>query len=217
MLSFLNCASKAQAEGIQLGIFTVSNESLVPRARNYIISSSLQSEVPWDKFLFIDADIQFSWEDVKRLLSSGEQIVGGAYPVKALPIHLNYNPKFGDGLKYFPDGRRSVAQHEAFAAEEATSDGEAEVRHLATGFLLIDRSVFEVLRPKVPSYVNQDIVTKQEVTNWDFFPAGVSENHYMSEDWGFCNLARAHGFHIYLNTKVIVGHVGSHTYRPEPK
>lgn len=212
MLSFLGVASAAQQEGVAIGFYTVSNESLIPRGRNFIATEFLSMNPSFDKLLFIDADIKFSWEDVKKLLGSNEQIVGGTYPKKTLPIDLSYNPLPEHSDKYFPLGSRTLTEHKAFAEAEAGSNGEVEVVHLLTGFLMIDRSVLEALKEKTQSYSSHDLITGVSKTYYDFFPAGVRDGLYRSEDWGFCELARENGFCPTLQTEVILDHVGSFAY-----
>ncbi len=38
----------------------------------------------------------------------------------------------------------------------------------------------------------------------------------MSEDWGFCNLARECGFDIRIHADVIITHTGNHTFQAPP-
>ncbi len=44
---------------------------------------------------------------------------------------------------------------------------------------------------------------------WDFFSVGVVNKEYLSEDWYFCDKARALGFRVMLDTRIQVRHEGS--------
>lgn len=180
------------SDDISHAFYLLDNESLIPRARNKCAQYALDKG--YDKLLFIDADMVWKYEDVQRLLKSEHKIVGGTYPLKMYPIKLNFNPLPEAKVESLPE--------------------EVEVRHLPTGFMLIDRSVLETLIDEgAESYTTLDAVTGQTVECHDFFPVGVKEERYLSEDWGFCELARSAGFKIYLNTKVILGHIGTHQYK----
>ena len=72
-------------------------------------------------------------------------MVGGTYPMKGVPLNLNYNeldehasPRFAGE----PKNLESVARLKAFADPQT---GEVAVEHLPTGFLMIDIKVFFML------------------------------------------------------------------------
>lgn len=190
--SALQTAHGLMEAGVSHAFYLLDNESLIPRARNKCAQYAL--DMGYDKILFIDADMSWTYEDVRKLLNSKHLIIGGTYPIKMYPIKLNFN--------HLPGAIESEG-------------GEVEVRHLPTGFMLIDRSVLTTLRDEggAESYTSLDAATGQVVEYHDFFPTGVKDERYLSEDWGFCELARSAGFKVYLNTKVILGHVGTHHYR----
>jgi len=76
----------AVAEGLltECHILWQGSESLIPRARNRDAMYLLESG--FDKLLSIDADIEFTYEDFKRIITSEKDIVGGIYPLKAFPV-----------------------------------------------------------------------------------------------------------------------------------
>ena len=212
-LSFLRSLGNAAQLGYQLGVYTLANESLIPRARNRCAAHFL-TQTPFDKLMFIDADIEWRWEDMLTLLESGEPLIAGVYPAKTLPLTLNFNPEIEHAEKYFPNGRRDLASFKKFARECADPFGEVAVRQLTTGFMLIDRSVLEKLKDTVPQYSFRDLTSDQEETHWDFFPTGPQEGTYASEDYGFCELAKKAGFTPTLHTRALVSHYGTHLFKP---
>lgn len=143
-----------------------------------------------DKLLFVDADVGFTPADLNKLLVSGHKIIGGTYPVKEYPVRLNYN---------LLDGA------------EDTDAVIKEVKHVPTGFLLIDLKLMRELSTRVPTY--SALWEGQEVRMHDFFPSGIRNDVFESEDWGFCSLMRELGQRIYLHTDVILTHTGTHTFR----
>lgn len=207
--SLLNTLRWLSQQGIAAELYFMKNESLISRARNACASYFLKGDC--DKLLFIDADQAWHPEDVGRLLRSSRTLVGGTYPKKTLPIDLNFTPLDSHALTYFPGGQKDMERYRSYA-KEADAAGEIEVRHLATGFMLIDRKVLTDLKEGVPTYLGRDNQHAEEERRYDFFPAGVVRGSYESEDWFFCSQAREAGHPPYLNVHVIVDHIGPLTY-----
>jgi hypothetical protein len=79
---------------------------------------------------------------------------------------------------------------------------------------LMDKAVFsEFLIRLGPDNAEDDRSAKHYVNHghdeWDFFPVGVVNKEYLSEDWYFCDKARALGFKVMLDTRVQLRHEGS--------
>lgn len=207
--SLLPVISELTSRGIQVDLHMLETESLITRGRDTVATHALTKG--YDKLLFIDADMIFTTENVLKLLASKRDIVGGTYPLKNYPITINFNPlpEHRDlfGVERYQDN------YLAWVAEYADENGEAEVMHIPTGFMLIDCKVFAALSYKVPWYQAYEADTKTILTSYEFFPAGVTDNQYESEDWNFCSIARANGFKIYLQTQAVNTHVGTHAYR----
>jgi glycosyltransferase involved in cell wall biosynthesis len=181
------------SEKIPAATYFIQNESLITRARNTCATLALEKKI--DKLLFIDADIGWRPEDISRLYYSERKIIGGLYPHKAYPVKLNWNPlTLGD----LPDEK-----------------GEMEVRHIATGFLMIDRSVLEKMSESAPQYGSSHMNGKLQKF-YDFFRVGAdSEGGYLSEDWHFCEEARKLGIKVWANAGVQLTHTGTHTFKVE--
>jgi hypothetical protein len=209
--SLLNSLRYCQEQKIEASVYFVKNESLISRARNNCASYFLRGD--YDKLLFIDSDQGWTTRDLGRLLSSKRTLVGGTYPKKTFPCDLNFTPLSEHDSAHFPGKIRSADGFLKYVAAVADESGEAEVMHLATGFLLIDRSVFLALQNGCPSYLARDNQHAEETRQWDFFPAGVINGSYESEDFFFCSQAATAGHPPYLNTQVIVDHIGSFNFK----
>ncbi len=196
-------------EGISCAVHHIKNESCIGRARNSCATFFLQGD--FTHLLFIDADQVWLPQDILRIVRSKRTLVGGCYPKKDYPIDLNFTPQ-EEHAAYFPGGAKPP---ELFAeyAKLADAEGEIPVQHLATGFMLIAREVFEALKPGCPTYSARQNQHDEHRTQWDFFPAGVMGGYYQTEDFSFCSQAREAGHPPYLNVHVVVDHIGSHTYQ----
>lgn len=195
----------------QVGFYTVDSDSLITRARNTCAKFALENGV--DKLLFIDADINWEHWQIEELLKSDKPVIGGTYPIKHTPIKLNFNALMENALDFSID--RRVPAFKKFAEKYAAPNGEVEIRHLPTGFMLIDCSVFRKLNPAVKIYKAFDAGTMKNETYHDYFPVQITDGNYETEDWGFCTLCRANNIPIYLQTKVILKHIGKYEYNAD--
>jgi hypothetical protein len=149
--------------------------------------------------LQIDCDIVFSLDDVKRIASHGEAIVGGFCPIKR------------DGKLIF------AADSLPNSTLVPNERGLLPLRYIGAGFLLVCRDVFE----KMLSAYGDEISYRCDCTGrteHDFWQVGVYKprreqpGRYLSEDWCFCQRALDLGFEIYGDTQVVVKHIGTIPY-----
>lgn len=207
--SLLPVITELSSKGVQVDLHMLETESLISRGRNTVATHALTKG--YDKLLFIDADMIFTFENVMRLLNSKRDIIGGTYPLKNYPITINFNPLHEQRDLFGTD--RFHDNYLAWVAKYADENGEAEVMHIPTGFMLVDCKVLAALTYKVPWYQNYEPDTKTMAMNYDFFPVRVLDNQHESEDWAFCSIARENGFKVYLQTQAVNIHVGTHAYR----
>lgn len=213
MASLLYARDMALNEGLadEISIHG-GNDSLIHRARNRAAMYLLNNG--YDRLISIDADIVFRYEDFKRLLVSPHSIVGGAYPLKAFPVVMNFNPLPGHGDELVTTERGiDYAAWEKFTHKYAEGDGTARVRHLATGFLSVRREVFETLAKTAEWYGSRDPVNNQVERCYHFYPSQVLNHNLLSEDWFFCHNASGAGYDLRLDTRISLGHIGNHTFR----
>lgn len=209
------CLAHAAQEGLitDWQIHYQGTESLIPRGRDR--SANLFMELQFDKLLTIDADISWTYEDFRRIITSDKDVVGGIYPLKCFPLVANFNPLPDKGMEFFSTHRGlDLSALEGFTAKYADPEtGEAEVRHVPTGFMCVTKRVFDKLAETAPVYRSFQPDTGENKSFFQFYPSGVHGSEYESEDWAICRLASDAGFKVYINTKVLLGHTGNHTYR----
>ena len=173
-------------------LFSLCGDSLIPRARNNLAAEFLDS--PCSHLLFLDTDLEFNPSDLHKLLKHDLDIVGGVY----------YQKRYD----------RRLAVVNGIEGETLGKDGLIKVRHVGTGMMLIRREVFASIAPLVPSYHTCDDEKKQRRLH-EFFPIGVHDDYYESEDWAFCRLARQVGIDVWADTSIVAAHHGAAVY-PSP-
>src|SRR5215469_3814958 len=170
------------------------SDSLIPRARNKAAARFLQTDR--DYLLFIDTDIVFTKDHIDCLMESNEPVLAGLYCKKERDIAPCYN-LLDD--KMLPVG------------------GLVEIKRAGTGFIRIHRIVLERMKenPHVPHWTTAPLYHNHGQPEWDFFPTGVKDHEYLSEDWYFCDRARELGFKVMLDTRIQTRHQGVCFYPSE--
>jgi hypothetical protein len=214
------------------------NDSLVSRARNNLVAKAMY-DPQMTHVLFIDNDITWSPFDILKLIIADKPIVGGAYPLK------NYNwdnlvNKTGDfdpsKMKSWVDKKNAhpilgniiddknmiqynlVRYNINYLNNSLEIQGNlTKVRHLATGFMMIQRGVFEKMMKAFPStkYVDDVNFLRGDENNYAYalFDCGVEDGHYFSEDWLFCKRWSKMGGDIWLDVSINLMHTGIEDYK----
>ena len=192
-LSYIKWGNMARQLGIEWTVETMTNESLISRARN-ILAAKFLSNPTSTHLMFIDADIGWEPWHLLALLNHDVDIIGGLYPMKTLPIKWCVN---------------------AVAGAEEKPNGLTEVSKTGTGFMLIRRSVFDKMNqhPSVRPFrndVNLPVELDQYLRN--YIDTEVRDERYLSEDWTFCANWRDLGGKVWVDRRVLLRHVGSYVF-----
>ena len=192
-MSFIKWGNTCRQLGLDWTMETMTNESLITRARNTLTAKFLNNSDSTHLF-FVDADIGWEPWHLLVMLNRDVDVIGGLYPMKSLPIKWCVN---------------------GFEGAEEGPDGLQEVSKTGTGFLLIKRHVFEKLKthPAVKPFKNDiglDPALDQHMRT--YFDTGVRENRYYSEDWAFCENWRDIGGKIWVDKRVLLKHTGTYVF-----
>ena len=218
--------------GIELRFYYLFNESLITRARNYCVDEFLRSDST--HLMFIDSDIGFDPRDVLSLLALSEghetvndgnplDIVCGPYPKKTISW---------EKVKQAVD--KGVADEDPNELENFVGDyvfnpvtgknqikisEPTEVLEGGTGFMLIRRETFEKFRDAYPelSYKPDHVRTAAFDGSREihcFFDALIDpkSKRYLSEDYMFCQWARAIGLKVWMCPWMQMKHVGTYIF-----
>lgn len=192
-MSFIKWSNTARQLGIEWTMETMTNESLITRARNTLTAKFLTNPDS-THLMFIDADIGWEPWHLLVLLDRDVDVIGGLYPMKSLPIKWCVN---------------------GFEGAEEGPDGLQEVTKTGTGFLLIKKHVFDKLKshPAVKPFKN-DIGLPADLDPHmkTYFDTAVRENRYYSEDWMFCENWRDLGGKVWVDKRVLLRHTGTYVF-----
>ena len=192
-MSYIKWSNTCRQLGLDWTMETMTNESLISRARNTLTAKFLHNKES-THLMFIDADIGWEPWHLLVLLDSQKDVIGGLYPMKSLPIKWCVN---------------------GIPGREEGTDNLVEVSKTGTGFLLIKRDVFEKLdaHPAVKPFAN-DIGLPVELNPFmkTYFDTAVREGRYYSEDWTFCENWRDLGGEVWVDKRVLLRHTGTYTF-----
>lgn len=188
MRSLMTTCMAFQKHGVEVSLLTVTNDSLLPKARNAIVDAFLKTGC--DYLFSIDADMGWAAEDAVRLLAGARLgrhgIVGAA-------------------------GRRKIDSLSFCARLIADSvhpiTGLLEAETVGTAFLMIERRVLQDLWADDLAKGNCYLFGEAPIAN--VFECIVDGQHYWSEDYVFCRKYRALGGKIYVDPNINLDHIGN--------
>lgn len=213
--------------GVETKFSFLFNESLITRARNYLVDEFLRSDCT--HLLFIDSDIHYTPQDVLAMLALDKDIIGGPYPKKS----INWK-NIAYAIRNNPDIKESELENlvgeYVFNVVKGTSQFSVteplEVMEIGTGYMLIKREVFDKMKeayPKIhykPDHVGQANFDGSRyihaffdtVIDYTDSITGGGSDRYLSEDYMFCQMWRKIGGQIFLCPWVKTQHVGTYAF-----
>jgi hypothetical protein len=225
--SSLDLQTTMSKYGIETKFSFLFNESLITRARNYLVDEFLRTD--FTHLLFIDSDIHYAPQDVIALLALDKDVIGGPYPKKSINWkniadtarkHPNLDPKELEKLvgEYVFNVVKGTKQF--------TVTDPLEVMEIGTGFMMVKREVFDKMKEAYPTiqykpdhvgqanfdgsryihaYFDTVIDTKDSIV-------GGGSERYLSEDYMFCQMWRKIGGEIYLCPWMKTQHIGTYPF-----
>jgi hypothetical protein len=226
-------ATTATKYGMDVKFFYLFNESLITRARNYLVDEFLRS--PYTHLMFIDSDINFNPQDVLAIASlcdKDKPIIGAPYPKKCIAWEKVRNAVDAGLGDEDPNELEKFTGDFVFNPVEGTTqikiDEPTEVLEVGTGFVMIRREVFEAFREEYPQFSYKPDHNRSEhfdgkryihaffdtvIDNELYAGKGAGgSDRYLSEDYMFCQFARKIGFTTWLCPWMEVNHVGTYVF-----
>ena len=239
--SAIDTTTLATRYGIDLKFFYLFNESLITRARNYLVDEFLRAE-QYTHLMFVDSDISWDPNDLISLAALCDEdkhpVIGGPYPKKTIawekvrnavdaglgdnsPLDLE---KYTGDFVFNPTGGNS----------RISLVEPVDVLETGTGFMMIHRSVFEKFKETYPKYSYKpdhnrtehfkgdryihayfDTIIDNDV--WMGEGASNGSDRYLSEDYMFCQLVRKMGLSVWLCPWMVIQHVGHFVFNGNMK
>jgi hypothetical protein len=195
--TFASSLIRLVADRLQAGeptLYTFWSESLISRARNELLASFLDG--PGDVLAFIDADVGFEPKDIRAMVQSNLDVVGGAVPLK-----------FDDRALF------SFAPSDAPPAIPANGGKYIRAREIGCGVLLIRRHVVVSMvdRFRKLAYTNDNGLPRVDLFGPTLEPNG-STQRLLSEDFAFCKRARDCGYKLHVAVDAKFTHAGQKTW-----
>lgn len=162
----------------------------IHQLREFLANQALESKA--DYLMFIDSDMVFTADAIRRLLNRNKDIIGANYNYK-LSDRVSVtkidpdviSPEFYEDDPRFPGVKK-------FSMKMPTEP--IIVRAVGTGFLLIKTDVFR----KIPK-------------PWFWFELS-DDGNLIGEDVYFCDKAKKFGFDVWCDPTIPVGHIGTQVY-----
>ena len=207
------------------------NDSLVTRARNNLVAKAMSDDTV-THLMFIDNDITWDPVNIIKLIIANKPIVGGIYPLKKYnweklandPEYIKkmIEKKNNSRVKNIMDDdllvQYSLLNYNLnhIGNSIKIENNLTEVRHVATGFMMIKRGVIEKMSEAFPhTKYTDDVNYLEEHENkyaYALFDCGVEGGHYLSEDWLFCNRWKKIGGKVYIDVSINLSHTGIEQY-----
>ena len=218
----LDLALRAQAAGVAVRFEFILYQPSIGRARDLLTAMFLASDST--HLLFVDADIDFSPDDVFSLIRAmGADpdigVLGGAYPRRMINWN-NVARAVEAGLA--KDNPADLARYAGDFALHFLNEGASfrltdlvELARLGTAMMLIRRAVLEGMRGALPDLVfRPDPGERQAHGIGDIEPSFFSplidpeSQALLSDDYAFCRRVRDAGFRIWLAPWIRTTHSG---------
>lgn len=224
--SMIGLKSLCQANGITLKEMFLFNESLIPRARNYVVDEFMRSGCT--HLLFIDADISFDPEHVLQMLAiadpqSDYDILAGPYPKKTIAwekiVHAVNRGMADEDPTVLENYVGDYVVNFVGGTDEIPVDSPVEVAEAGTGFFMVQRKAFEKFADAYPEYLytpdhirSKNFDGHRKIMAYFHCDIEPGSNRYLSEDYWFCHLARQAGMKVWLCPWIELAHMGNYIF-----
>ena len=204
--------------GWDMSFSSMFNESLIQRGRNALAHQFLKT--PCTHLMFIDADIKFDPAHIPAMVDADVDIICGIYPKKEINWH-GVEKAVKEGVEVDKLATRTgslvVNLVDYTGSVTVPENKPVEIWNGGTGFMLIKREVFEGLKDKVPSYVNDVTIMNGNIGDSriiEYFACSIEPGteRLLSEDYHFCYVARKNGYKVWAAPWVRLGHLGSYLF-----
>lgn len=220
MKSSLDLQTCFMQYGIQSRFSFIFNESLITRARNYLVDEFLRSD--FTHLLFLDSDIHYNPQDIIAMLALDKDVIGAPYPKKSINWG-NVAQAARNHPELDPKALENLVGDYVFNVVKGTQQFQVseplEVMEIGTGYMLIKREVFTKWADAYPhKKYRPDHVGQKNFDGTRYIHAyfdtviDPQSERYLSEDYMFCQWWRAIGGKVWLCPWIQTQHVGTYAF-----
>jgi hypothetical protein len=198
-IGLFNLGKELTKRGIEHGILTLSNESLISRGRSRIVNFYVNN-TSFEYLFFLDADIGFSVDDFFTLWDNRDlKMVSGCYPMKNLPLQFNFN---------------------LVSPLNKIRNDIVEITGIGLGFSLLSREIFVSVMQSFPELKYRPVIkestkgmTEDELNNsYHYFHERKVGDCFLPEDHSFFSRAVDCGYKSWLCSSVTLAHTGYYIF-----
>ena len=202
--------------------FSLLKSSLVTQGRNLCVNAMLEEKDKYTHLLFIDSDIEFTFETIMKMIQADKEVIACPYPLKHIDwqkLHKRIETK--GNMEHELLSKQGYTWPIKLEGKESIEiiNGIAEVSHAPTGCMLIKREVFEKMikafpekRISQPTILNGEQVEKEYFYNFfDTYHEPETKKYY-GEDFGFCKRWTEIGGKCHILVDEYITHVGEYRY-----
>lgn len=189
--------------GIRCAFNFVVGSSVVHRARNELLAFFLAAEGFTDA-IFIDDDMEWTPNDVLRLLGSDKPVIGGVGRMRVQAPNTDPNVWCWRPI------------HDEKGVLKTDDMGAVEVAGVGGAFLLINKGILVDMLEAHPEWKvssPEDWPDAIKPFHYEVFRPEQKGDMFTSEDFVFCNRVREFGGSVWVDPSITLGHVGSYNYR----
>lgn len=225
-VSIINTMNVLKQQGVECFPIFILGESLITRGRNNIVAKFM-NDPDATHLMFIDSDISFDPVEVIKLLNHNKELVGGIYPLKTYKWeNLSNIEEYKARNKL--EVNKDVPEHEFIRQNLLRynlnfkypnfeiKNNLVEVKHIATGFMMIKRSCIEKMilhYPERKFWDDMGCLNKQEDRYaYSLFDCAIEDGHYLSEDWFYCSNFSKIGGQVWADVTINLTHWGISPY-----
>ncbi len=185
-------ATLRAVQNTEVIFLTDVGSSLIHMARNSLVARAMAAGC--DKLFFIDDDVSWPINAFERVALAPATVCAGVYQKKM----------------HSPNGRVEMAVSSLPEGLKPNMHGLCEVDGAATGFLRVDRKVFEDMKPNVVKIHEDGLSADENKEFFEYFSFGKlikdGKTYVHGEDYTFSARARDAGHRIYIDPTVKLGH-----------
>ena len=204
--------------------FSLLKSSLVTQGRNLCVANFLKDPANYTHLLFIDSDIDFTFNVIMKMLKFDREVIATPYPMKHIHWDQIWNKIQKGNIKNIEELKRAghtypIKLDNHTGENIPVVDGVMEVSHAPTGCMLIKRQVFDKM---IKAYPNDKIeqativngIALVDEYNYNFFDTihDPETRKYYGEDFGFCKKWTAIGGKCYCYVSDDITHIGEYAY-----